>query len=168
MRSNPKAQVTIRRAMYMLKQQYGVAVTVCKVTATTTNYFTGVTTTSESKTPVRRACLMPLEVTRGNYVSPFYTQTNKPFITKGGMGWDDASRLFIFDGRDLPDHQWDLQDFIVYEGHRFDVKSFEEFGDKAGWAVWTTEALDTLNQNEITVSASSDIDLEDETEEETL
>lgn len=168
MSSNPRSQATIRKAMYMLKQQHGVPVTVHKVTGTSTDYETGITTTTKSKVSVRRACLMPMEVTRGNFVSPFYTQTNKPFVTKGGMGWDDAARLFIFDGRDLPNFGWDLQDYIVYKGQRFDVLAFEEFGDSAGWAVWTTQALDTLNQEQLNVSATSAIDLTDQTEGTTL
>lgn len=139
--NNPRLQKSIREALYSLKLDFGVPVIVNKITSSETNFLTGINETINTRTKVRRACLMPLEVTRGSYVSPFQSQTNKPFITKGAMGWDDAARLFLFDGRDLPNHVWALQDYIVHDYLRYEVVAFEEIGDKAGYAVWTSRAI---------------------------
>lgn len=145
----------------MLKQQYGVPCRIYKVSSSTTDYDTGVTTTSVDRKTVRLGCLMPQEVSRGNYFSPFYNQTNKPFITKGGMGWDEAAQLFYIDGRDIPGYQWDIQDFIVCNGRRYDVVSFEEFGDKDGWAVWTTQSVGTEGQEVWQQDLDQDLGIED-------
>jgi hypothetical protein len=164
MKSNPKVRQAIRQTMYMLKQQYGVSCRVYKLTSTDTDYETGVTDSVWARFKIRLACLMPLEVSRGNYVSPFYNQTNKPFITKGGMGWDEASRLFIIDGRDLPNYNWALQDYIVYGGNRFDVVAFEEIGDKDAWAVWTSQAVGTLGQEVWEENQNQSLSIEDSVE----
>jgi hypothetical protein len=161
MRSNPKVKQAIRQTFYMLKQQYGVPCRIYKLTDSDTDYETGQTDNVVERRSVRLACLMPSEVARSNYFSPFYNQTNKPFITKGGMGWDEAARLFYIDGRDIPGYNFAVQDYIVCNGQRFDVLSFEEFGDKDGWSVWTTQALDTKPEEVWEQEPESSLSFED-------
>jgi hypothetical protein len=134
----------IRSTVYQLKQTYGTDIVVRKTLSSETDYRTGEVVANYEHTFVRRAILLPNVVTRGSYVSPWYTQTNKPFVTKGGMGWDDAARLFIFDARDLPiNFEFELEDSIVKDQNRFDIKMVEDVGEGVCWAVWTTQAQGT-------------------------
>lgn len=137
--SNPGLQRAIRDALYRLKLDYGVLVDVYKLNSSETDYDTGLKTEDITKTRVRRAVKMPAATLRSKYVSPYFTQTNKPFITKGD-GWDEVTDLFIFDGQDLRNYDFALQDWIIHDSVRYEVKEIEELGNKAGWAVLTTLA----------------------------
>jgi len=138
--NNPGLQRRIRDALYRLKLDYGVLADVYKLISSETDYDTGTKTESTTKVSVRRAIKMPASTARATYISPYFTQTNKPFITKGS-GWDEATDVFVFDGRDLRNYDFAIQDWIVHNHVRYEVKSFEEFGDKAGWLVLTTLAI---------------------------
>lgn len=125
--------------MYRLKMEFGVKADVYKLNSSSTNYDTGTKTRDITKTSVRRAVMMPKSTVRQQYISPNFTQTNKAFITKG-LGWDDVTDLFLFDAADLRGYDFDLQDWIVHNHVRYDVKMVEELGVKGGWAVWATLA----------------------------
>lgn len=151
----------IRDALYQLKIDWGVLVDVYKLTSSETNYDTLQHTENVTRTRVRRAVKMPASTLRSTYVSPYFTQTNKPFITKGS-GWDEVTDVFIFDGRDLRNYDWDLQDWIVHDHVRYEVKEIEEMGDGAGWAILTTLAKGSP-VNEIHVElVEQDLDLDDD------
>lgn len=135
--SNPNLQRQIKEVMYRLKLEYGVKCDVYKMLSSATDYDTGLKTQVTSIIPVRRAVKMPQNVARLQYISPNFTQTNKQFITKG-LGWDDVTDLFLFEGSDLPGYDFDLSDWIVWNNIRYNVKATEELGNKAGWAVWVS------------------------------
>lgn len=162
--SNPGLQKRIRDALYQLKLDYGVKCDVYKLVSSATTYESGLKTNVTTKTPVRRAIKMPAMTYRANYISPYFTQTNKPFITKGA-GWDEVSDVFIFDGRDLPNHDFNLGDWIVWNHVRFEVKDTEEIGDGAGWVVGTTLAKGSPPHEIHTQLVEQDLGISDSSEE---
>jgi len=137
--NNPGAQRRIRDVLYQLKLDWGVLADVYKLVTSETDYDTGLKTETITKNSVRRVVKMPAATARSTYISPYFTQTNKPFITKGA-GWDEVTDVFIFDGRDLRDYDFDLQDWIVHNHVRYELKGIEEIGEKAGWMILTTLA----------------------------
>lgn len=141
--SNPNLQRVIRQALYRLKLQFGVLVDVYELVNTNTNYNTGVKTREIERVRVRRAIKLPQQTTHKQFISPNYTQTNKSFVTKG-MGWDEVSDTFLFDGTDLPNFDFQLKDcWLVWNHVRYEIKVIEEMGHRAGWVVGTTLAKGT-------------------------
>lgn len=139
---NPNLQRAIKETLYRLKIEYGVKVDVYKLSSTSTDYDTGTISRSITKNSVRRAVKMPEGVGRLQYISPNFTQTQKPFITKG-LGWDEVTNIFVFEGRDLPNYNFEIEDWLVHDHTRYEIKVVEELGGKAGWVVGTTHARGT-------------------------
>lgn len=162
--SNPGLQKRIRDALYQLKLDWGVLVDVYKRVSSVTDYTTGLKTENITKTSVRRAVKMPSMTYRTNYVSPYFTQTNKPYITKG-FGWDEISDVFVFDGLDLPNYEFEIEDWLVHNHVRYEVKSVEEMGEKAGWVVFTTLAKGSPAEEIHTKLVEQEMELESETTE---
>lgn len=129
----------IAQTLYRLKLQFGVQTDVYRYNSTETNFDTGERTRSVSRYRVRRAVKMPEGVRRQQYISPYMTQTNKPFLTKG-LGWDEVTQVFLFDGADLRNFNFELEDWIVWNHERYEIKAIEELADKAGWMIGTTRA----------------------------
>ena len=137
--SNANLQRQIREGLYRLKLEFGVKCDIYKMVSSATDYDTGLKIQDITKTEVRRVVKMPQNVARQQYISPYFTQTQKSFITKG-LGWDEVTDLFIFDGHDIRGYDFDVSDWIVWNHVRYEVKEVEELGNKAGWAVWATQA----------------------------
>ena len=158
--NNPGLQRRIRDALYQLKLDWGVLVDVYKLVSSETDYDTGEKQDVIAKTTVRRAVKMPAETARASYISPYFTQTNKPFITKGA-GWDEVTDVFVFDGRDLRNYEFEIQDWITWNHQRYEIKSFEEIGQGAGWVVLTTWAKGSPPYESYPVSVDHAMELVD-------
>lgn len=137
--NNPHLQRMIRETLYELKKLYGALVDVYRLTSSEMDYDTGIKTRDVSRIRVRRAVKMPEGVTRTQYISPNFTQLNKFAITKG-LGWDEVTNIFLFDGQDVRDFNFELSDWVVWNHERYEIKMIEELGNKAGWAIGTTRA----------------------------
>lgn len=139
---NPNLQRMIRTTLYRLKREFGVKCDVYKLVSSVTDYDTGEPVRTIQLTEVRRGIKMPEGITQLQYISPNFTQTQKPFITKG-LGWEEVTNIFLFEGSDVRNHEFDLSDWIVHNHERYEVKAIEELGSGAGWAIGTTLAKGT-------------------------
>lgn len=157
--NNANLQRVIRQTIYRLKLEFGALVDVYRLDSSTTDYDTGEITRSITRRRVRRAVKMPEGVSQLQYISPQFTQTQKPFITKG-LGWDEVTNVFLFDGRDLRDFNFELEDWLVWNHERFEIKAIEELGNKAGWAIGTTAAKGEPAEELLFGSVESEIELE--------
>ena len=137
--NNPNLQRMIRLTMYRLKQEFGVKCDAYKLVSSTTDYDTGLKSRVISMIQVRKAVKMPEGIRQLQYISPNFTQTQKPFITKG-LGWDEVTDVFLFEGTDLRGFKFDKDDWIVWNHKRYDVRAIEELGNAAGWVIGTTQA----------------------------
>jgi len=124
----------IRRSVRMMKKEYGNSITVYKLGTATTNYSTGVKTESHTSTFIRRAVVLPVKLTRDVVQTISMISANKK-IVQGGT-FDPGLRTFIIDRTDVAT-TWTIEkdDWIVYDGSRYDVKSVEEYEYKTGWIV---------------------------------
>jgi hypothetical protein len=128
----------IRRTLYSLKRQYGSRVDVYQLNDTATNYQTGVKTVDKTVNIVRKCVVLPVKVAREVVQSISQISANKMFIMGGT--YDAGTRLFIIDTRDMPDdYEFTNDDWIVYNGRRYDIKSFEEFEQHTAWSVMGKE-----------------------------
>lgn len=131
---NPNLNRRIRQLLYSLKRQYGGPLIIYKLESSTVDYETGIKTTFVSTTKIHRAIILPVKVAREVATSITIVAANKMMVYGGS--YDAGIRQFVFDARDLPDNfNFSKDDFIVYNGRRYEIKSYEEFEFHTGWNV---------------------------------
>ena len=164
---NPNLNRTLRQAIYELKHSYGDTVDVYKLDSASTDYKTGVKSATKSVITVRKAVVMPATTLRKFFQGISYLSASKPFASQGGQGWDGTSRAFIFEGRDLPGYEWEIEDWIVYRNRRYDVSEIESLEFDTGWLIIGKEVKGTRPEQIITQNMVSSFNPED-TESETV
>ena len=128
----------IRRAVRMMKREYGNSITVYKLGTVDTDYDTGVKTETHTSVFISRAVVLPVTLTRDVIQTISMISANKK-IVQGGT-FDRGMRKFLIDRTDVSS-DWTIEkdDWIVYDGKRYDVKSAEEYEYKTGWIVVAKE-----------------------------
>ncbi|KKL61127.1 hypothetical protein LCGC14_2198430 [marine sediment metagenome] len=124
----------IRRTIYSLKRQYGNRVDVYKLLDTETNYQTGDKTVTKSVTIVRKCIVLPVKIAREVVQTITQISANKLFVYGGS--YDAGTRMFIIDARDMADdYEFANDDWIIYNGRRYEIKNIEEFEQRAAWSI---------------------------------
>ena len=131
-------------ALYMLKRQYGGCFDFYRRgPAGATDHKTGVVTVDKSMITIERGIILPAKVIREAVQTLSIISANKAFVVGGT--YDSSTRMFIVDRRDVPD--LDLKDFeptqddwIVYNGRKYEIKDFTEFEFDSAW-VFTGRAV---------------------------
>jgi hypothetical protein len=83
---------------------------------------------------VPRCIVLPVKIQREVVQSISQISANKAFVYGGT--YDAGTRMFIIDARDLAtDYEIVNDDWLVYEGRRYDIKSITEFEQHTGWVV---------------------------------
>lgn len=150
---NPNLVRQVRETLYALKLEFGEPVQVYKVGSATTNYETGEKTMNRTSVEVRRCPVMSAAGVRKFAQSVTYLKTSASFVSPGAQGWDQDSRGFILDARDLPvGYIFEIEDWIVYDGQRYDPKSIEELGNRQGYLVIATRLRGALPERDIRVN----------------
>lgn len=165
MLANPNLQRIIRQTIYQLKHRYGAPVDVYKMQSASTDRRTGERTTEVSKVYVRKAVVLPADAVRKFFQGISYISESKPFVSQGGPGWDQDMRGFIFDGRDLIDYQWEVEDWIVYDGKKYEVTKIEELEYRTGWMIVGKRVRGSDPEQIIEANIVDTMGMEDEAEE---
>lgn len=167
MSGNPALNRMIRQTIYNLKFRYGAPVTIYKVVDSNTDYKTGIKSISTTSRFVKRGIILPNITSREIFQGVSYLSASKSFASLGGQGWDESKRGFIFDGRDLQDYTWDLEDWIVYRDKRYDIESIEELEWNSGWLIIGKEVKGQPSGGSPNVEVESDLGLSQDEETET-
>lgn len=115
----------IRRALYSLKRQYAMPVTVCTSTIVT-DYDTGIQAETLTKYAITKAIVLPAREMRS--FMPDITSIS-PY--KNGAIFDSSLRRIIIDRRDLPSsYEPTANDFIFFNSRRYEIKYFEDYEHK--------------------------------------
>lgn len=122
----------IRRVLYRMKRNYGLPISLYTSTPGALNLETGATSMEYTKVDIKRAIVQPARYHRDFVYDLAYISANKDFTT-GGF-FDTSDRRVIIDASDLP-ASWeiDLNQFVIFDGRRFDIKSFYEFEEGMGY-----------------------------------
>jgi hypothetical protein len=128
-----------------MKAEYGGPITIYKLNSAGTDRRTGTKTVDRDSVYVDRAVVLPDMLTRTAVQTISLISANKQ-VVQGGT-YDPGTRRFIIDRRDVPN--WELQqdDWIVYTGFRYDIKSIEDFEQDTAWLV-TAKKVDGAKVNE--------------------
>lgn len=113
---------------------YGNAITVYRLDSVDTDYDTGVKTYTKTSVPIDRAVVLPVKLTRDVIQTISIISANKKLL-QGGT-FDPGTRKFIIDRTDVPSSfEIEQDDWIVYEGKRYDITTIEEYEYKTAWLV---------------------------------
>lgn len=155
----------IRRTLYSLKRQYGGRVDVYKLNTTATDYETGEKTYERTMVTVPKCIVLPVKIQREAVQSISHISANKMFVYGGT--YDAGTRTFIIDARDLPDdYEITNDDWLVYNGRRYDMKSITEFEQHTGWVIIGKEVKGVRPEQIFHMKADDWLDVEDAVEEE--
>ncbi len=137
---NRSLTLRIRQALYALKKEYGAGFDIYKLLTTETDVQTGQKTITKEKYRIRRGPVLPVKVNRTVQQSISLISSNKEFVTGGT--YDAGTRDFLVDRRDCPDlPTLTADDWIVYNGGKYQIKNFEEFEVEAGWIITATKLI---------------------------
>lgn len=115
----------IRRALYNLKRQYSMPITVCTSTINA-DYETGIQSETLTKYEVARAIVLPTREVR-NFMPDL--QSINPY--RVGAIYDTQLRRIIIDRRDLPiTFEPTKNDFIFFNSKRYEIKQIEDYEHK--------------------------------------
>jgi hypothetical protein len=124
----------IRRNITQLKREYGNPITVYQLESASTSYETGVKTETHNSVFIRRAVVLPVTLTRAVVQTISMISANKQ-VVQGGT-FDPGLRTFIIDRRDVPStYELHQDDWITFDGFRYDIKKVDEYEYKTAWLV---------------------------------
>jgi len=124
----------IRRTIYQLKREYGGSIVVYVLGAVSTDYQTGVKAASHTSYHIDRAIVLPNRVKREVIQTISMISANKKFV-QGGT-FDAGTRTFIIDRRDVPGlDSINNDDWLVYDGKRYEIKWIDEFEQSTAWII---------------------------------
>jgi len=139
MSNNQRNNRMIRQVMYQLRKQYGGGpVDIYKFNGSTTDIKTGVATVDKELIRAQRAIILPARVERTFVQSISRISADKQFVYGGT--YDRSRRMFLVDRRNINcEFSTDLQlthdDWIVYNGHKYEIKHFDEFEFESIWII---------------------------------
>lgn len=151
----------IRRTLYSLKRQYWGRVDVYKLVAAATDYEVGTKTYNRTMVTVPKAIVLPAKIKREVVQGISSISANKAFVYGGT--YDAGTRTFIFDTRDLPaNYEIVMDDWLIYDGRRYDIKSISEFEQHAAWIVVGKEVKGVRPEQIIQIKMEDLLDIEHE------
>jgi hypothetical protein len=116
----------------MLKRQYGGSVTVYELVDATVNLDSGIKSATYNSYPISRAIVLPIHSMRSVIQTISVISANKKLV-QGGT-FDAGDRIFIIDRSDVPDtFELEKDDWIEYNGQRYDLKYVDEFEPNTSW-----------------------------------
>jgi len=140
-----------RANLYRLKRDYGGPIDIYQLVRSETDSRTGVTTLATKVTHVRRAAIMPATQSRKSIARGQIKSTGT---------YDIGICDFIIDRKDTPNlSTLTSDDWIVADGHKYQVGTVETFQVNDGWIVTGLElvgevpqqSLDMKSENVVTV-----------------
>lgn len=144
----------IQRTLYSLKRQYGGTVSVYRLNDAQTDVRTGRKTIDKDIFMVQRAVILPVKVSREVIQSISQISANKAFVYGGSF--DSGLSKFIIDARDLPEgFVFTNDDWLVYNGRRYEIKAIWEFEFGAAWVIVGKELMGRVPELVHLVAAES-------------
>jgi hypothetical protein len=123
----------VRRCIRQMKVEYGSPVTVYKLISTDTDLKTGVKTVNRESVYVDRAVVMP-DVLKREQLTPISLISANKSVVQGGS-YDHGTRRFIIDRTDVPGWALEHDDWIVYNGSRYNIQTIDEFEQETAWLI---------------------------------
>lgn len=148
----------IRRVLYALKRQYGGRIDVHKLGESATDVRTGRKQQTVTVTRIERAIVLPGHTARKAIRGISLISANKMMVTGGT--YDSQKRDFIIDRRDAPNlSALTADDWIVYQGRKYQVAEVDAFEFDAAWVVTAKELVGEVPQQTFRVGVGDSLNL---------
>jgi hypothetical protein len=123
------------RNIATLKKEYGANIVVYGLVAgtATTNRDSGIKAATYTSYPVLRAVVMPMHAVRHVIQTISIISANKKVLQGGTV--DVGDRVFIIQRSDISDYEITNNDWIDYDGERYDIKYADEYEPLTSWFV---------------------------------
>lgn len=163
---NPSMDHLIQRTLYDMKHRYGNEIQIYRLASASTNYQTGAKTATKTVVDIRKAVVMPTSEMRRFFASIAFTTASKQFLSPGNQGFDQSSRGFIIEHRDLAEQnqetfEFQPEDWIVYRGKRYEVQMIERLEFDMGWLIVGKELKGAVPERIINLNTSNALDFEE-------
>jgi len=131
----------VRTIIYKLKRLYGSAIDLYQQGTKTTNTRTGVITwVNRGVIDLKRVIILPVKLDRTQTQTISMISSNKAFVYGGT--YDRGSRWFYIDPQDLPvGYVIKNDDWIVYQGKKYEIKQVKDNEFDTLWEVLGTELI---------------------------
>jgi len=128
----------IRIILYRLKRSYGLPAIIKRPLTSIQNVTTGVIVRTFETIPIKRVIVLPAQNLRNFIYDLAFIAASKNF-TEGGL-FDQNIRTMIIDIKDAPKgFILTMNDHIVFETRRYEIKNFELAEHNQGWLLQTIE-----------------------------
>lgn len=133
-RTNYALKKWIRQTVYQLKKEYGGSITIYELVSAATDLETGTKTATYNSYPIARAVVLPIHAVRSVIQTISLISANKKLVQGGSF--DSGDRVFLIDRGDVPStFSLEKDDWIEYDGKRYDVKYIDEYEPGSSWLV---------------------------------
>lgn len=157
---NRHHNLMLRAVIYQLKKQYGGGpLDIYTLGSSTVDLDTGVKRVDKSLTRVRRCVCLPAKVESAFVQTISKISADKMFV-RGGT-YDALRRMFLIDKRDAPNLSLKLDDYLVYNGCLYEIKTFDEFEFSALWVVVASQVIGRLPEQFILANADDILSISD-------
>ena len=133
--------------LYVLKRQFAAAISIYKLTGSTTNARTGERVQIITVYAVKRAVALPAG----------YTRLKAPGETGASGSRGSNARDFLVDRKDVPNLSLSANDWIVCEGKKYQVSQMEVID--AAWLISTKELVGEIPKQKISKRADNMLNL---------
>ncbi len=128
----------IAHNIYAMKRQYGALILIRRKLSAPADPKTGNAAASVQTWLVRRAPVLPEDISRDAKQSISLITAQKQMVQGGGF--DVGKRTFLIDWKDMPrDFTLQKDDWIVFDNRHYDIDTISEYGYKAAWIVVAKE-----------------------------
>ena len=159
MRDNRLRQIKL--VIYALKRAFGAKIQVYRVTSETHNVRTGVIDRIYSKQTIRRAVVLPNNITRDFVYDLSFIAANKNF-TYGGL-FDPEQRNMILDAKDVSNgFVPNNNDYVIYNNERWLVAKVVPTAEVK--AFFMTIKRTTSLPNDLVLDVETDVSITQEAE----
>lgn len=150
----------MRQALYTLKREYGACVSIYKLVTSNTDPRTGIKTISTNVTTINKVPVLPSKIKRVAQAGISLISSNKEFVMGGT--YDQGARDFIIDRRDCPNlTEPTSDDWIVFNGRKYQVETVEAFEYDCGWVITGRELVGEIPTQTVSVSIVDYVELND-------
>lgn len=123
----------MQMALYALKRQFGGPIVIYRLLTSKVDAKTGEVTVETLATRIRRAIILPAVLTRDIVRSISLISADKQLVQGGS--YDSSKRVFIVDRRDARGVVLSQDDWLVYNGHKYQLEKIEEMEFDSGWLI---------------------------------
>jgi hypothetical protein len=152
---NRQMQITL----YALKRQFGGPIVIYRLLTSVVDPKTGEALVNTLAIRIKRAIILPVTMTREVVRNISLISADKQMVQGGG--YETGKRVFIIDKRDARTLVLSQDDWIVWNGRKYQFEKIEEMEFDSGWII-TGKVL--LGETDLEVGCQQIVDVTDDIE----